>query len=61
LGEEGLCQRLASIGLHVVAIDVARGPWRDVAERAQTGAQRSLEIPGACDGNGRKKPVLGGR
>jgi len=44
-----------------MAIDVDRVPWRDVTERDQTCAQRSLEIQGAFDGNGLKEPVLGGR
>ena len=61
LGDEGLFHRLARIGLHVMAIDVDRVPWRDVTERDQTCAQRSLEIQGAFDGNRLQEPVRGGR
>ena len=61
VGDEGLFHRLARIGLNVMAIDVDRVPWRDVTERDQTCAQRSLEIQGAFDGNRLKEPVLGGR
>jgi len=44
-----------------VAIDIDGVSWRDLTECDQTGTQRGLELQGAFDGNGLKKPVLGGR
>jgi len=60
LRDEGVLHRLARVCLNVVAIDVDRVSWRDLAACDETPPQRGLELQGVLDGDGLEETVLGG-